>query len=204
MKTKLISWVVGAVVASSSLALMASPANADHDSGKGHWRGSDRSWSSYRERGHDNDRRDSDHRDSDHRDFGGWNNRGWNSRGWNRDDRSSDRGSSFSFSIKIGDLSRPVSAICAPPTPVYYAPPPRRVWVPAHYEERQVQVCVEPARIERRYTPPVIQRRFDDCGRPYELVVRPGTWCDVRVPARYETRCEQVLVPGHWEEADCR
>lgn len=199
MKTKSIPWVIGAMIAVSGFGLMANPANADHAGDKDRGRGQERNGAGDRGRGNDNGRRDSNRWDNNRRDNdrGGFGN-------WSLGTRSSDRGSNFSFRIEIGSRPKPAPAFCPPPAPVYYAPPPRRVWVPARYEERQVQVCVEPARLERRYELPVIERRYDGCGRPYEVVARPGRWCEVRVPARFETRCEQVLVSGHWEEIACK
>ncbi|MBI1372129.1 MAG: hypothetical protein GC159_05130 [Phycisphaera sp.] len=76
--------------------------------------------------------------------------------------------------------------------------------MPAHYEEHSEQVLVEPARCEKRWVPPVYETRCDRWGRHVEVLVREGYWQTIEIPARYETRCVKVLVPGHWEEIDYR
>lgn len=101
-----------------------------------------------------------------------------------------------------------------------------RRWVPAHYEERHVQVLVHKGHfVERnvqvlvhkghfdtRYVPPVYRTVVHRDGCRENVLVRAGytervwmpdryeTRCEkVWVPDRYETRSEKVLVPGHFE-----
>lgn len=73
-------------------------------------------------------------------------------------------------------------------------------WVPGHYVTRTETVLVRPERCERVWVEPLYDTRYDDCGRPYRVLVRDGYWREVTVPARYETRHVEVWVPGRWEE----
>ena len=73
-------------------------------------------------------------------------------------------------------------------------------WVPEHNEKRDQQVLVAPAHCEKQYVQPVFETRIE-YGRRIQVQVSPGYYRDVTVPARYETRCVDVLVPGFWDHA---
>lgn len=83
------------------------------------------------------------------------------------------------------------------------APMVSRRWVAERYEERVEQVCVEPARVEWRYIPEVIETRYDSCGNRYSVVVCPARYEEVLIPARFETRVTRVCIPGRFEEVEC-
>ncbi|HYG76748.1 MAG TPA: hypothetical protein VEK08_17220 [Planctomycetota bacterium] len=103
----------------------------------------------------------------------------------------------FGFSINFG---RPVVEHCPPPRPVVVRPVTVREWVPERREVREEQVLVEPARCEKVWVPEVVEMRHDRRGRPYEVVIQEGYYKDVHVPARYETRCVTVVVPGYYRD----
>ena len=82
---------------------------------------------------------------------------------------------------------------------------------PAHHELQTRQVQVEPERYEVRQIPAVQETRYDEQGKPYQVVIKPAhtetVWIPpkyeqrevkVWVPDRYETRQTQVWVPGQW------
>ena len=75
----------------------------------------------------------------------------------------------------------------------------RRRYVPGHYktETRRVLVCA--GRYERRHVPAVYETRYYPCGMPYRVMVKPACYQNFWVPARYETKCVRVWVPGRWE-----
>ena len=96
-----------------------------------------------------------------------------------------------------------------PPSAAYGAPnwgPGRArsqpVWIPGHEEHVARQVWV-PGRTRQEWVPAQIETRFDWCGRPFTVCVRPGHWRTVCEPGRYETRYETIWVPGHWQTAPC-
>jgi len=101
----------------------------------------------------------------------------------------------FGFSIGFG---RPTVR------PVVFAPRPVvtmvREWVPERYETREEQILIEPAHVERQYVPEVLETRADRYGHPVTVLVKPGYYAEVPVPARYETRCTKVLMPGFYRE----
>lgn len=95
---------------------------------------------------------------------------------------------------------------------VGYSPPARYVgaavavepagrWIPEHYDSRDEQVLVAPAHCERQYIPAVTETRYDRFRHPYEVVITPARYTEVQIPARYETRCVKVLVPGCYDAA---
>ena len=93
---------------------------------------------------------------------------------------------------------RPVPAGRHEPSRAVVVDPIRR-WVPEHFETRSEQVLVSPTHHVQQYINPVYENRLDHCGRVYTVCVQPGYWTRVCVPARYETRCVKVLVPGYYE-----
>lgn len=77
---------------------------------------------------------------------------------------------------------------------------PARVWVPGRYDVRCERVWIEGC--ERQvWVEPCYETRWDSCGRPYRVQVRPGHWRPVRDPGRWEQREVRVWIPGHWREA---
>jgi hypothetical protein len=111
----------------------------------------------------------------------------------------------WNFSFGFG---RPVVVEHCPP-PIVVAkpfPPPTRTvrtWVPERYESREEQVLVAPERHDRVWIEPEYTTRYEKHGRhthTTKVLVRPGYWKEVCIPARYETRCTQVLIPGYWTE----
>ena len=81
----------------------------------------------------------------------------------------------------------------------YYAPPPAPPprWEPGHYATVTRHVWV-PGATRREWCPPVHQKRYDACGRPILVLVRPAQWITVSEPGHYELRSEQVWVAGRW------
>ncbi|MBI3831941.1 MAG: hypothetical protein HY291_20635 [Planctomycetes bacterium] len=67
--------------------------------------------------------------------------------------------------------------------------PPR-----GHYEVRFEQVLVEPARVERRWVPAEHGYRENPWGHREYVLIRPGHYEDVSIPARYEMRETRVWV----------
>ncbi len=66
----------------------------------------------------------------------------------------------------------------------------QRRWVPAHYEERHVQVLVQPAYYEDRHTQVLVERgHFEE--RHSRVLVQTGHW--------EEQKVAYVAVPGHYE-----
>jgi len=108
----------------------------------------------------------------------------------------------WNFSFGFG---RPVVVEHCPP-PVVIAkpvPPPVRTvrtWVPERYETREEQVLVAPERHDRVWVDAEYVTRYDRHGCAIRVLVRPGYWKEVCIPARYETRCTQVRIPGYWTE----
>ena len=80
-----------------------------------------------------------------------------------------------------------------------YSHAPRRVWVPGHYETRCEQVWV-PAQSERLWGEPVFELRVDACGNRVRVQLCAGYWTTVHHPGRYETREQQVWIPGHYAQ----
>ena len=76
------------------------------------------------------------------------------------------------------------------PAPVYSAPA-----CEGHYETRVERVLVCAERHERVRIEPVYETRYYN-GVPQTVLVNPGGWREVCVPARYENRTVQVWVPG--------
>jgi hypothetical protein len=73
------------------------------------------------------------------------------------------------------------------------------VWVPGHTLEVTRRVW-SPGRTCREWIPPLYATRYDPCGRPRQVCVRPGRWHTLHEPGRFETRLERVWVPGRWEQ----
>jgi hypothetical protein len=108
----------------------------------------------------------------------------------------------WNFSFGFG---RPVVVENCPPPIVISKPVPPpvrtvRTWVPERYESREEQVLVSAEHHERQYVQPEYVTRYDRHGHATRVMVRSGYWTEVCVPARYETRCTQVLIPGYWTE----
>jgi hypothetical protein len=97
----------------------------------------------------------------------------------------------FGFSIAVGE-----------PHPVVYrdnGPRTIRQWVPGRYETQTQQILISPERHEKVWVAPVY--RTDRVrGRVVQVVVTPGFYRDVCIPAQYETRLAQVWVPGFYRE----
>lgn len=97
-----------------------------------------------------------------------------------------------------------------PPSAAYGAPnwgpgrahPQAVVWLPGHHEQVTRQVWVR-GTTRREWVPARIETRWDWCGRPFKVCVRPGHWRTVGEPGHYETRTETIWVPGHWQSAPC-
>lgn len=77
-----------------------------------------------------------------------------------------------------------------------------RIWVPGHYENREHQVFV-PGHREKVWIEPAYETFIDECGRRSRRIVRNGYWDVIEHPGYYETRCERVFVPGHFERRSC-
>jgi hypothetical protein len=107
--------------------------------------------------------------------------------------------SDWSFSFGFG---RPVSY--APIMAPRYEPKVVRSWVPERYETREEQVLIREAHYEKRYVEPVYAREYDKHGHVRQVCTTQGFWQEVYVPAKYETRCSQVLIPGYWTETVLR
>ena len=76
------------------------------------------------------------------------------------------------------------------------------VWIPGHEEQVTRRVWV-PGRTRREWVPARVETRFDWCGRPFTVCVRPGHWQTVCDPGHYETFVETIWVPGHWQTSPC-
>jgi hypothetical protein len=101
----------------------------------------------------------------------------------------------WNFSLGFG---RPVVEYCAPV--VVARPHTVRTWVPERYEKREEQVLVSPERHDRVWIADEFETHLDHYGRAHRVLVRPGYWKEVCIPAKYETRCTNVLIPGYWTE----
>lgn len=73
----------------------------------------------------------------------------------------------------------------------------RAVWVPGHRERVETRRWV-PGGTVREWIPARTRRVCTPWGGVREVVVRPGRWVLVPVPGHYETRFEEVWVPGAW------
>jgi hypothetical protein len=76
-------------------------------------------------------------------------------------------------------------------------PEPRRVWVPGHYETAEQRVWVAGGE-RREWIPPRYETRYDECGRPYSVLVRQGAWKVERANGHFEVRPVTVWVEGYW------
>ena len=92
------------------------------------------------------------------------------------------------FSLGVG-YSAPAPVYVAP-APVYTAP----VASNGHYENRTQHILVSPEHREKRWVEPVYQT-VNTRGYAETVMVSPGCWQNVCVPARYEDRVVQVWVP---------
>lgn len=70
-----------------------------------------------------------------------------------------------------------------------------------HYETRYQTVMVAPAHMERQWVAPQYQTIHDRFGCRSTVLVRPGYWTEVYVPAQYATQAVQVWVPGYYAPA---
>lgn len=68
--------------------------------------------------------------------------------------------------------------------------------VGGHYEQRWVDVLVEPGHWENIYIPPRYETRIDDKGKEIEVMVSEGRWERQWIPPRYERRLVMVWVHG--------
>lgn len=84
--------------------------------------------------------------------------------------------------------------------PTSYPTSHQRVWVPGCYENREQRVWV-PATRQRVWIEPVYETRYDPCGRPIRVLVRPGCTQWQTVPGHYQTKTVRVWVPGHYAPA---
>lgn len=110
-------------------------------------------------------------------------------------------GGSFGVSYRSGSPGYRASVRYAPHAPRYEHPAaclPRRVWTPGHYDTVERRVWV-PGHEDRVWVEPVYETRYDAYGRSCEVLVRAGYWKTVRSPGHYETRRDEVWVPGGWE-----
>ncbi|MEQ1895345.1 MAG: hypothetical protein ABL998_22630 [Planctomycetota bacterium] len=78
-----------------------------------------------------------------------------------------------------------------------YSHASRRTWVPGHSETRCAQVWV-PAACERVWIEPVFELRVDACGNRVRVQLCAGYWTTIQHPGHYETREQQVWIPGHY------
>jgi hypothetical protein len=76
-------------------------------------------------------------------------------------------------------------------------PEPRRVWVPGRYETVERRVWVEGGE-RREWVPARYETRYDECGRPYSVLVRQGFWKTECEPGHFEPRPVTVWVDGYW------
>lgn len=70
-------------------------------------------------------------------------------------------------------------------------------WIEGHSEIRTERVWI-PAEIREEYVPPVYGTRYDSCGRPYRVMLRPGYVRRYEIPGHFETRQNRVWISGHW------
>jgi len=77
---------------------------------------------------------------------------------------------------------------------------PQRVWVPGHHELVQRRTWV-PGRSRQVWVQPVLETRYDWCGRPFTVQVVPGHWSVVHEPGHYELRQVEVWREGRWQGA---
>jgi hypothetical protein len=94
-------------------------------------------------------------------------------------------GKNFHVGVQLGRpvyRPRPV-VVCEPPPAGRYELVTRRVW-----REGYTRVVHVPAEYVTRY---------DHCGRPYQVCVRPAYDDRVVVPGCWETVSERVWVPGY-------
>jgi hypothetical protein len=68
--------------------------------------------------------------------------------------------------------------------------------VGGHYEQRWVDVLVEPGHWESIYVPPRYETRIDENGKQVEVLVADGRWERRWIPPRYERRLVLVWVQG--------
>ena len=76
-------------------------------------------------------------------------------------------------------------------------PAPQREWMEGYWTERCERVWIE-ARQTQVWVPAEYRTAYDHCGRPYDVLVRPGYWRTECVPGRYETVTRREWVPGRW------
>ena len=76
-------------------------------------------------------------------------------------------------------------------------PKKKKRWVPGHYEWRTVRVKV-PARTKRVWRPPVYRTAHDGAGNPIQVLVRPGRFETIRIPATVKTERRRVWVKGRY------
>ncbi|MEM7308530.1 MAG: hypothetical protein AAF682_17745 [Planctomycetota bacterium] len=109
----------------------------------------------------------------------------------------------LSLGIHFGKRSKSIHATVGNVRVGYRTPrrvcAPRKVWVPGRYDTVTRQVWI-PGGKEKVWIEPLYQTRYDECGRPYQVLVRDGYWTVRQLPGYYETRCEQVWVPGYWKQ----
>jgi hypothetical protein len=70
-------------------------------------------------------------------------------------------------------------------------------WVPGAWVTEVQPVWVPPS-TERVWVPAVYETRYDSCGRPVQVLVKPGGYETVCRPGYYEDRRVRVWRPGYW------
>lgn len=85
--------------------------------------------------------------------------------------------------------------------PTFVAERPRVVqqWVPGYYETRTEQVLVSPERHEKIWVEPVY-RTERHRNHLHQVLVAPGYFKNVCIPAQYQTVQRQVFIPGYYKE----
>lgn len=70
-------------------------------------------------------------------------------------------------------------------------------FIEGRFEIRTVRVWIR-ATVREEYVPPVYGTRYDSCGRPYRVLIRPGHVRRITIPGHFENRRSRVWVAGHW------
>jgi hypothetical protein len=107
----------------------------------------------------------------------------------------------LSLDARIGNVGFSIGRTSSRRPSGYVTPrcdPPRRVYVPGHYETVEHQVWI-PATRQRVWCEPVYETRYDSCGRAYTVLVRNGGYEWVTTPGHYEIQTARVWVTGRWE-----
>ena len=73
-----------------------------------------------------------------------------------------------------------------------------RTWVRGHYDTVEKRVWIPGCR-ERVWQPAEYRIRRDRCGHRVRVLVRRAGYRVIETPGRWETHCERIWHPGHWE-----